>query len=345
MIALCAVCFAGIAAAAVFPAPPAGSNIIGSLQVVTIANPRATLLDIARRFDLGYHEITEANPDVSAWVPKVGTKVIVPTEFILPRGPQEGIVINIPQRRLFYFVPKSRGKATEVITFPVSISRAGWKTPLGETRIVGKHRDPSWFVPKSIREEHRDQGEADFPAYFPPGPDNPMGMLALQTGFAGIFIHGTNRPWGVGMRTSHGCLHLYPEDAATLFPLVKKGTRVRIIDEPLMVGVRDAVLYMSSSDPVDEYPSELSPMKRTLDAVFPYTGAESADTPIDWPRVVAVAAAHRFLPVPISRGAPDLEQRLASINAEPYDYEPYASSANNAAPPTEELQRLESEPE
>lgn len=342
LIGLFATCLAGIAPAAVFPMPPPGSNMIGTLRAVTIANPDATLLDIARHFDLGYAEITEANPMVSAWVPTVGTRVIIPTEFILPPGPHDGIVVNIPQRRLFYFTKKAHGTPAQVITFPVSISRAGWKTPLGETRIVAKYRNPSWLVPNSIRDEHLRDGEMSFPTYFPPGPDNPMGMLALQTGFSMIFIHGTNRPWGVGMRTSHGCLHLYPEDAAYLFPRVKPGTPVRIIDQPHVVGIRQGILYMSSFKLVNEYQNELSSANRAVRALLPYSGKESAGTPtyphIDWPRVFAAAAAHRYLPIPISRDAPELEHLLESINVEPYTYKPYASSANNAVPPPEELQ-------
>lgn len=315
--------------------------MIGSLRVVTIANPNTTLLDIARHFDLGYHEITAANPTTSAWVPKVGTKVIIPAEFILPPGPQEGIVVNIPQRRLFYFTHQSgaKGKLAQVITFPVSIARAGWKTPLGLTRITAMHQDPSWFVPNSIRAEHLLEGEVEFPTYFPPGPDNPMGMLALQTGFPGIFIHGTNRPWGVGMRVSHGCLHLYPEDAAYLFSRVKVGTPVRFIDQPHTVGLRDGVLYLSSSELMGEYPNELSPANRADEALLYYQSTHFSGAPtqlgIDWPRVSEVAMAHRYLPIPVSRGAPKLDQMIESIIPEPYDFEPYGDSANNGIPPAE----------
>lgn len=346
-VAFCMACLSVAAPAAVFPMPPSDSNMIGTLQAITIANPNTTLLDIARHFDLGYHEITAANPTVSEWVPKVGTKVFVPTEFILPPGPYKGIVVNIPQRRLFYFIPPSQNQPAVVVTFPVSISRPGWKTPLGKTRIVAKHRDPSWSVPKRIREEHlRDGDDENYPTYFPPGPDNPMGMLALQTGFSKIFIHGTNRPWGVGMRTSHGCLHLYPEDAAYLFPRIEPGTPVRIINEPHTVGVKNGVLYLSSSEPVNEYGNKQSPAHRAAMALSSYTSQQSDGAPahgeIDWSRVAAVAAAQRYLPLPIHHGDPDLHQILQSLNAPAYIYEPYPSSANNAAPPTEELQREDS---
>lgn len=327
---------AAFASAATYSMPPAGSNMIGKLQVVTITKPKTTLLDIARHFDIGQDEIVAANPNVSVWLPKVGSKVIVPTEFILPPGAREGIVINIPQRRLFYFIKATRTEAAQVITYPVSISRPGWDTPLGQTRIVAKHRDPAWFVPKSVREEHRRDGENDYPTYFPPGPDNPMGMLALQTGFSQIFIHGTNKPWGVGMRMSHGCLHLYPEDAADLFPRIKVGTPVRIIDEPHTVGVRDGALYLSSTEPVAEYKNQLSSLKRAEAVLRPYSNGEADDCPddeVDWQRVTEAAQAYRFLPVPVSLAAPDLEQIVASTKTEAYTAEPYGDSANNAIPP------------
>jgi len=339
--AMCVVLFTGVASAAVYSMPPPESNIIGTLQVVTVVNPDTTLLDIARHFDLGYAEITAANPTISTWVPKVGAKIIISTEFILPPGVHKGIVVNIPQRRLYYFPEKLADNPAQVITFPISIAREGWKTPLGNTRIIAKFRDPSWVVPKSIQKEHIRDGERNFPRYFAPGPDNPMGMLALQTGYSGIFIHGTNRPWGVGMRTSHGCLHLYPEDAAYLFARVNSGTPVRFIDQPYTVGIRDSVLYLSSSEPVTEYSNHQSPVDRVKVAVHSFTTeyrfTETGNGPaIDWPRVYAEASVHHNLPIPISLNAPALKPILESIHAEPYTEKSYPSSANNALAPTAE---------
>lgn len=338
LVATLALWLTGPAAAAAFPLPAPGDTIVGQLQVVAIANPRTTLLDIARHFDLGYEEIVRANPDVSIWVPKLGTKVVIPTEFILPPGKREGIVINIPQRRLFYFIKATRQTPGQVVTMPLGIARRGWETPLGTTRIIAKFRDPSWIVPKSIKQEHVQQGEADFPDYFPPGPDNPMGMLAMETGFPMIFIHGTNKPWGVGMRPSHGCLHLYPEDAAFLFPLIKTGTPVRIVNLPNTAGERDGVLYMSSAEPVDDYAEEVSAANQAVEALFPFT-ADARSPEVDWQRVFKASQARRYLPVPVSHGAPGIEQIVESIDIQPYDYEPYGVSANNAAPPAEALQR------
>lgn len=312
---------------ATFFIPTDGSNIVGQFQVVS-ADARNTLLDIARHYELGYEEIVGANPGISIWLPGEGTRIVVPTEFILPPRPWEGIVVNIPRRRLYYF---PRHKATEratVVTFPIGIARPGWATPLGTTRIIGKYKDPAWFVPKSIQEEHRLQGEANFPDYFPPGPTNPMGMLAMQTGLAGIFIHGTNRPWGVGMQVSHGCIHLYPEDAATLFPELPIDTPVRFINQPVLAGERDNVIYLSVSEPIDEYPGNPgSLVAQAMDALILY------DAPIDWHRVEQVADARQILPTPVSVGVPSLADSLALIRPEPYDFEPYGIEANDAMPP------------
>ncbi|MDP2031507.1 MAG: L,D-transpeptidase family protein [Thiobacillus sp.] len=329
------VCWSVPVRSATFFLPTDGSTIVGQLQVVTV-DSRNTLLDIARHFDLGYEDIIAANPGVSIWLPGEGTRIVVPTESILPPRPWKGIVVNIPQRRLFYFPRhKARERAT-VITYPIGIARPGWPTPLGTTRIIAKFKDPAWIVPKSIQEEQRSLGEANFPDYFPPGPNNPMGMLALETGFAGIFIHGTNRPWGVGMPVSHGCIHLYPEHAASFFPEAPVGTPVRFINQPVLVGERDNLHYLSVSEPVDGYSgnqpgnqpgNQSSLVEQAMDALMLY------DAPIDWHRVEQVANARRIIPTPVSVGAPSLDDILALIKPETYAFEPFGIEANDAMPP------------
>lgn len=319
---------------ATFPLPTDGSNVVGQLQVV-IADSRNTLLDIARHYDLGHEEITIANPGVSIWLPGEGIPIVVPTEFVLPPRPWQGVVVNIPQRRLYYFPrPKANEPAT-VVTFPIGAARPGWPTPLGTTRITAKYKDPAWFVPRSILEEHRSQGEFDFPEYFPPGPDNPMGMLAMETGFAKIFIHGTNRPWGVGMRVTHGCIRLYPEDAAYLFPEVPVGTPVRFINQPVMAGQKANRLYLSVSEPADAYPDDVdSLLLRAIDAVALHKEQQKQKVPeIDWARVREVVAAKRMFPIPVSAGAPRLDDIIASVKRQKYDFEPYGIDANRGMPP------------
>jgi len=231
-----AACVAPALYGATFALPNDGSTGVGRVRVVTDIG-RSTLLDVARRYDVGYEEIAGANPGVSVWLPPANGRIVIPTRFVLPERPWTGIVVNLRERRLYYFPQAKKGEAPQVMTYPLGIAREGWPTPLGRTAIVAKYRDPAWLVPKSIRDEPREPGEPALPAYVPPGPDNPMGLHALKTGFGGIFIHGTNRPWGVGLRVSHGCLHLYPEDAAELFARVPVGTPVRIVDEPRVAAV------------------------------------------------------------------------------------------------------------
>ncbi|CBL47367.1 conserved hypothetical protein [gamma proteobacterium HdN1] len=338
-----------------FDLPTDGSTIVGKLRVV-IPTQDNTLLDIARQTDVGYHEITLANPGIDVWVPEKNAKVVVPALYVLPPKPWVGIVLNISQRRLFYFPAPAKGKAAKVVTFPVSIARENWATPLGTTKVTGLFKDPAWFVPKSIQEEHKAAGEVEFPTYFPPGPNNPMGMLAIQLGFPGIFIHGTNRPWGVGMRTSHGCLHLYPEDAANIFPQLKAGVPVRVIDEPVVAGVLNGQLHLVVYDPVSEYGSTHNMMTRAALALEPYLQSAAAPRgelhtpaknqprkaseaaplpvyPIDWSKVMAQTSKPQVIPVSIDPKGKSLAEVLDKIQPDLYDYPPYGMDANDATPP------------
>jgi len=239
------------AQAAVFPLPPPGSDLVG--EVITVrARAEDTLLDIARRHDLGYNEIIAANPGVDPWLPEPGREIVVPARFVLPSAPREGIVINLAEMRLYYFPPPQRDGAGVVMTFPIGIGREGWGTPLGKTRIVEKKRDPAWVVPESIRRERAAQGDP-LPPVVPPGPDNPLGRFALRLGMPGYLIHGTNKPFGVGRRISHGCIRMYPEDIEVLFEEVEPGTPVRIVDQPYKLGREGNALYLEAHEPIGDH--------------------------------------------------------------------------------------------
>ena len=209
----------------------------------TLAKQEDTLLDIARNFDLGQNEILLANPKVDRWLPGKDTRVRIPNSRILPDAPHEGLVLNLPEYRLYFYPKQTPGQARAVITHPISIGRVDWDTPLGKTRIIEKKENPTWTPPKSIRKEHEEQGEI-LPAVFPAGPDNPLGLFALRLGVPGYLIHSTNKPYGVGMRVSHGCIRMYPEDIEKLFPQVKRGTTVHIVNQPIKVGWSDNKLYI-----------------------------------------------------------------------------------------------------
>jgi len=238
---LCGLVLAWILVAASFTAraemydlPPPGNDVVGAVTTVT-AREDDTLLDIARRHGLGYEDIVRANPEVDTWLPGEGTEVILPTRYVLPPGPRAGVVLNLAEYRLYYFPEPVAGKPAVVMTYPISIGRMDWATPLGRTSIVSKVRNPSWYPPDSIRAEHAAEGDP-LPRVVPPGPDNPLGEYAMRLGLPGYLIHGTNRPAGVGMRVTHGCIRMFPEDIDYLFGRVDVSTPVRIINEPVKVG-------------------------------------------------------------------------------------------------------------
>jgi L,D-transpeptidase ErfK/SrfK len=209
-----------------------GNTIIGTLLTYTVKHDES-LIEIARKFDIGYQEIVEVNPDLDPFVPGEGISVAIPTSWILPDVSQhEGIVINLSEMRLFYFFKQKR--STLVMTFPIGIGREGFATPVGKFRVIEKTINPNWYVPKSIREE-----KPELPEIVPPGPDNPLGSHALRLSLGNVLIHGTNKPWGVGRRVSHGCIRLYPEDIPWLFKSVSKGTLVTIVRQPIKVGAKD----------------------------------------------------------------------------------------------------------
>lgn len=230
-----------------FPLPPADLDLIGGIGYTT-ANRDDTLLDIAKRFDLGQEEIVEANRDVDRWMPGENTMVVLPKRYILPKASRSGIVVNIPEMRIYYFpkMPKN-----QVITHPVSIGRMDWRSPLGVTRVVGKTKDPSWTPPESIKIEHAAKGDP-LPDVVPPGPDNPLGAYALRLGVSGYLIHGTDKPFGIGMRVTHGCVRMYPEDIETLFHQVEVGTPVNFVDQPIKLGWFADTLYVEAHPELEE---------------------------------------------------------------------------------------------
>ncbi|HEY8510095.1 MAG TPA: L,D-transpeptidase family protein, partial [Steroidobacteraceae bacterium] len=218
---------------------PEGPPVFGSIEQIQ-ARYEDTLPDLARFYSLGYEEIIRANPGLDPWLPGEGAIVTLPGRRILPPGPREGIVVNLPEHRLYYYPKRKKGEPQKVLTYPVSIGKMDWRTPLGETRIVGKQKNPTWFPPESVRKEHAARGER-LPRAVGPGPDNPLGEYAMRLGISpgSYLIHGTNNPIAVGMAVTHGCIRMYPEDIRELFPLVPVGTKVWLINEPVKVAFVD----------------------------------------------------------------------------------------------------------
>lgn len=225
-------------------------TVVGVPQVV-LARGEDTLSGLARAYGLGYDELIAANPGVDPWLPGDRTPVLLPTQFVLPDTPREGIVLNIASKRLFYYPHMPAGEPQVVKTFPIGIGRVGWETPIGTTQVVAKAVNPSWYVPASVRREHAELG-TPLPKVVPPGPDNPLGTRVLKLEMPGYLIHGTNQPYGVGMRVSHGCIRLYPENIEYLYELVAIGEPVRIINEPFLIGERDGELLFEAHVPLED---------------------------------------------------------------------------------------------
>lgn len=226
----------------------AADDLIGSPgQIKSVYDD--TLIDIARTYQLGYEEIRLANPGVDAWLPGEGTDVQLPTQFLLPNAKRTGIVLNIAEYRMYYYFEADGDR--RVRTFPISIGRMDWGTPLGRAAIVKKVRNPSWYPPQSIRDEWAADGRK-LSTHVPPGPDNPLGKFALRLSIPGYLIHGTNRPAGVGMRVTHGCIRMFPEDIEWLFPKVPVNTPVRIVNQPFKLGWSGDDLYLEVHPPLEE---------------------------------------------------------------------------------------------
>jgi L,D-transpeptidase ErfK/SrfK len=242
-----------IYASGAFPLNDPASILIGANKTYTIKD-KETLVELAREYDIGYQEIVAANKDIDPWVPENGTEIIVPTRWILPDILDEGIIINLAEMRLYYFF--SVNKNRYVKTYPIGIGRQGFNTPTGSFKITAKIKNPVWHVPGTIREE-----DPELPAFVPPGPDNPLGKYWLQLSINGYGIHGTNRPYGIGRRVSHGCIRLYPEDIEVLFKLLQRGTTVKIVDDPVKAGMYDNKIY------IEVHPSDIDKSKLLLLAV------------------------------------------------------------------------------
>jgi L,D-transpeptidase ErfK/SrfK len=278
-------------------------DVVGTVQV-TVATQPDTLSDIARRFNVGFDEIVHANPKVDAWIPGAGTHVVVPTQFVLPDAPHEGIVINVAALRLFYFPKHKPGEPQVVYTYPIGIGKAGWNTPQGVTKVVARVPNPTWRPSMALRRDHfKDNGEA-LPAVVGPGPDNPLGKFEFRLGWPTYLIHGTNLPYGVGLRSSHGCVRLYPEDIEKLFQMVPVGTPVRVVNQPFVLGWRDGELYLQAYTVLNDDKRDWQHARRRLLAqALPRWMSQQlhADNrQIDWDSVQAVAAQPRGIPVPVT---------------------------------------------
>lgn len=292
-----------------FALPDAASGVIGELQVVRLRG-KDTLIDVALAYQLGFDELVEANPGVDPWLPGEGREIVLPSRFVLPDAPRQGIVLNVPLKRLFYFPKPQHGAPAEVYTFPVSIGREGWATPFGLTRVASKKKDPVWRVPLSVRREHAQNGDP-LPAVVPPGPDNPLGAYAMRLAIPGDYlIHGTNKPAGIGIRASHGCIRMNPAHIEWLFQQVPVGTPVRIVNQPVLVGVSGGDVLLEVHPPLEEDKARHgeAAQREVARKLAKVAGRDAVPDP---ERIARIISERRGIPVSVVAGRPDLAAAVA----------------------------------
>lgn len=199
-----------------------------------------------------------------------------------------------------------------VTSYPIGIGAEGWATPFGEAKVTGKAKDPVWYPPASVRKEHADRGDP-LPSVVKPGPDNPLGRYALTLSLPSYLIHGTNTPAGVGMRSSHGCIRLYPEDIEALFGRIAKGTPVRLVNQPVLAAWQGNNLYLEVHPPLAEEDSDLlADAERALTAALERAGS-AAGAAVDHELVARIVKEKRGIPFPVLRSGPAPERYLASV--------------------------------
>ena len=270
----------------------ADSDLVGEYSEVSAIHAD-TLIDIARRFGLGYEEVVNANPGVDPWLPGEGVVIRLPLRRILPDTPHEGIVVNLPEHRLYYYPPAKAGESRVVVTYPISVGKMDWSTPIGLTHIAAKVKDPVWYPPESVRYEHAQRG------------DNPLGLYMMRLAIPGgaYLIHGTNKPAGVGMQVTHGCMRLYPEDIEELFKKVAVDTPVRIVNQPHKVGWSDGQLYVEVHPPLEAsdrgaYEPDRTALARLVAAAV---RNKARSVGVEWIRTESAFLEALGIPVPVTQ--------------------------------------------
>ena len=302
-------------------------QVVGQTQLTHVQGDE-TLLDIGRRFHLGYEEMEWANRGIDVWVPGDGHEVVLPVAKILPDAPHSGLVANVAARRLFHFLPPDASGKQRVVSYPIGIGREEYPTPVGTTHIIRKRAFPDWRVPASVRQAHALRGDP-LPAVVPGGPDNPIGTHVLDLGWPTYVIHSTNKPYGTGLRVTHGCLQLYPEDITRLYDHTDVGAELTVVDQPILAGWQGDQLLLEVHKPLQEH--AMTPSAAEAVAAVAIRKALAAhgrgEDDIDWERVRAYVQLQAGYPLPIQRSAPNQAAFLAMAPI-------YQSTVQQAAQPS-----------
>jgi len=276
-----------------FDMPTDGSNVVGEVYTTEIRQGE-TLADVSRREDMGLLELIEANPKIHPWRPKAGSTVIIPAQFILPPGARAGLVINLPELRMYFYSAREH----TVSTFPIAIGKQGWETPVAQARVTDKQENPTWTVPDSILEEKVASGIYNFPKTIGPGPKNPLGQYAIRLSLAGYMIHGTNLKGGIGSRVSHGCIRLFPKDIEALFWNIDIGAPVRIMNEPVKFGFKNGEVLMESHRPLSERKDEFEASKSEIVRKALYSH-HFQDLNVSWKKIDEELRQQHGTPLPV----------------------------------------------
>jgi L,D-transpeptidase ErfK/SrfK len=312
--ALALVCSAS-AQAAMYPMPEPGNDIVGNVTTVKVT-PGDSITSLRQKHEVSYHELLEANPEVDFNHLQTGQTIIIPSQYILPQE-REGIVINTPELRLYYFTPDKK----YVYTYPVGLGRLNWRTHVTKTKVVRKQYKPTWHTPKSIQKYMREKHGKILPDVILPGPENPMGDYALYLPDKTLeYIHGTNDPGSVGTFLSSGCMRLMPDAIKTLFENAPVGTPVYVVHQPVKAGWYHRALYIEAHIPVRGYEkkNDLS-SEESVAAIKRVTNNHPAN--FDWQLVEETTQGHTGIPTPIGE-----QQQSTSTSA---NTNTENSSANN----------------
>lgn len=282
-----------------WPLPPAGSRVTGENKFHVVENNGGSLEAIAKKYNVGFLALLQANPGVDPYVPRAGSVLTIPLQTLLPDAPREGIVINLAELRLYYYPPEKN----EVTVYPIGIGQLGGDTltPTMVTTVSDKRANPTWTPTANIRARYKAQG-IDLPAVVPAGPDNPMCHHAIRlAAYGGVYLlHGTNADFGIGMRVSSGCIRLRDDDIKTLYKVITPGTRVNIINTPVKVsvepdGTRLVEVHQPLSKHIDDDPQTL-PINLNATMVSFKTSPATDDAVMD-----RVMDARSGMPVDVTR--------------------------------------------
>ncbi len=272
---------------------PLRDDLTGRLRLAALDHELVS--DLARRHDLSTLEVLAANWGLDPWEPQTRERILLPTAHLLPNGRREGILINRAEYRLYYF---KEGRL--VLTAPIGTGHEGYETPLGETTVVRKQKDPTWFPTPATR-----AGVPDLPSVVPPGPENPLGAYALYLGWPTYLIHGTNDVYGVGRRFTRGCVRLFEDDIEALFNAAPVGTPVTVIDQPVKLGWHEDELFIEAYPDfaqLEELRIKLSFTVNQAERIDPWimsaAGARAKD--LDWSKIRSALERRSGEPVQIT---------------------------------------------